>query len=632
VRPFLFAFLLLFCLRSIAGGVAATETEFFLSLETNKTKAFRILEQLRYSKSGQNKQRAFYHLLNAHFFLVQSRLDSAGVEFHNALSIYEKINDISGQIKARHGAGVVSIEQSDSGGAFSYFRKGYELATKNHLDSLSGVLAISLSGVYFDARLIAQSALWNETARKHFSAANVLSGSARCDHQQAILFLDQQKYEQAKELLISAEKALQQLGMMRSRLPVINSLGVCYWNLEQKDKALGWFRNGLELAVVTGERNVQRSILENLAYLLNETGQYRDAFDYLNQSYILKDSLFMREANKLLQDMASKYQAKQKQAEIIQLKKERHRTQKVLLAVVVILVFFTVFIIIIYRLNIRMKVANRVLRIQKKEIEKQKEELNASKQLADSKNREITESIQYAYGLQQAILPDEKQLRRAFPQHFIFYLPKDIVAGDFFWFRESTSVFWFAVADCTGHGVPGAMVSVIAHNALNNVSDDETLVSPAELLMRTRKLIENAFAATGRKDGMDISVAAFFKNQKKVLWAGANLPLWVCRGAGIMEIKPDKQPVGYFEKAGSFTDHVIEVQKDDRLVFFTDGYSDQFGGASGKKMTRKKFREIALEGSQLSLHLHQQHIVDFFYAHTSSFEQVDDVLVAIIQL
>jgi serine phosphatase RsbU (regulator of sigma subunit) len=607
------------------------EKAFFQLLEQNRAKAWQYLDSISESRHSNEIDSSEFHFLKAHYDFSNSRLDSAGLHFQRSLIFAERKADRLMEAKAHHGLAQVLAEQSDSSGAFRHFNRALSLSKSIGNDSLAGFVALSLSGLYFDYHQKTISNRYLQEARDLLSKSGVQSGMARCLHHQALNLLDNEAYDEALPLLLSSDSIMLSRGLLKSRLPVINSIGLCFWNTSKLSQAAEWFKKGLELAAYSGERNIQRTLLENLAGVLNEMNRPAEAFDYLRQAYELKDSLFQKEISLLLQDMAFKYETAQRQIEINELKSESKRTRILLISSIVIVLIFAFLTLAIYRLNLRMNKANRILVKQKEEIQKQKEALSESKILTDRKNREITESIQYAYGLQQAILPDLDTISRVFPKSFILYQPKDIVAGDFYWFRETRHCYWFAVADCTGHGVPGAMVSVLAHNALNAVSDDEELQSTAGLLSRTRALIEKAFAGADRKDGMDISVIAIHKHESKLTWSGGNLPLWIIRNRDLMEWRPDKQPVGYFEHAFSFTEQVIELQKSDRIILFTDGFADQFGGESGKKLTRKRFREMIVNTSQKSPAEQKEELLSFFIQYRQNQDQVDDVLVAGIE-
>ncbi|MGV3612754.1 MAG: SpoIIE family protein phosphatase [Fluviicola sp.] len=263
------------------------------------------------------------------------------------------------------------------------------------------------------------------------------------------------------------------------------------------------------------------------------------------------------------------------------------------------------------------------------------QELQEQKLIVESKNHEIVESIQYARFIQQALLPLESEIQASFDENaFVYYAPKDIIAGDFFWFEKRNNKSWFAVADCTGHGVPGAMVSVLCINALAQALVANPHQTTGELLDQVRELVVQTLTKEARsvKDGMDISLACFDHETKILQWTGANNPLWIFRGEEILITNPDKQPVGQFDGAKPFTTNAIQLEPNDWIILFSDGYADQFGGPKNKKYkyaTLKDFIQAHKDksGEELKADLKTE-----FEAWKGTHEQTDDVCVMGIKL
>lgn len=263
------------------------------------------------------------------------------------------------------------------------------------------------------------------------------------------------------------------------------------------------------------------------------------------------------------------------------------------------------------------------------------QELQEQKLIVESKNHEIVESIQYARFIQQALLPLESEIQASFDENaFVYYAPKDIIAGDFFWFEKRNNLSWFAVADCTGHGVPGAMVSVLCINALAQALAANADQSTGELLDQVRELVVQTLTKEARsvKDGMDISLACFDHETKTLQWTGANNPLWIFRGEEILITSPDKQPVGQFDGAKPFTTNTIQLEANDWIILFSDGYADQFGGPKNKKYKYATFKDFIQahkdkSGSELKADLKLE-----FENWKGNHEQTDDVCVMGIRI
>ncbi len=240
---------------------------------------------------------------------------------------------------------------------------------------------------------------------------------------------------------------------------------------------------------------------------------------------------------------------------------------------------------------------------------------------------EVHDSINYAQGIQQAILPSNGLVNSKLPDSFILYKPKDVVSGDFFFLEPIDDIVIYAAADCTGHGVPGALVSVVCVNALNRSVREFGLINPAKILEKTREIVIQTFNKSEHevKDGMDIALCTLHGNTLK--YAGAHNPLWIIRNGEIMEIKADKQPVGNHTELNPFTTHTTELLKGDVVYTFTDGYVDQFGGPKGKKFKAKAFRTLLLSIQGKSMENQKSILEKTFDQWKGDLEQVDDVCV-----
>ena len=277
--------------------------------------------------------------------------------------------------------------------------------------------------------------------------------------------------------------------------------------------------------------------------------------------------------------------------------------------------------------------------LEKRDIENQKLKIEKQHQELSHKNEEIVQSITYAKGLQDAILPPRSEIKRHLNSSFLFYQPKDIVAGDFYWFemiKESGKYYlYFAVADCTGHGVPGAMVSVVCANSLNRALVEMRILDPGRILDKTKELIISNFSKNDSiKDGMDISLCRFDISNNELLWSGANNPLWIIREKtmDLEEIKADKQPVGSHFLNKPFTTHKVRIEKGDMIYLISDGYGDQFGGVSEKKFKTGMMKKMFVENFSKPIDEQYQIISDTFNDWKGSSEQTDDVTIWGIKL
>jgi serine phosphatase RsbU (regulator of sigma subunit) len=265
------------------------------------------------------------------------------------------------------------------------------------------------------------------------------------------------------------------------------------------------------------------------------------------------------------------------------------------------------------------------LQLQQARIESKNKEVEAQKQ-------EIIASINYAKRIQEAIFPSDKLVKEYLPNSFVLYKPKDIVAGDFYWMEHKNNKILFAAADCTGHGVPGAMVSVICNNALNRSVREYGLTNPGEILDKARKIVIQEFEKSDEEvqDGMDIALCSLEGN--KLQYAGAHNPLWLIRNGEIVETKANKQPIGKFYSPLPYTTHSFDLEKEDTLYIFSDGYVDQFGGEKGKKFKAKAFRELLLAMQDKTMEEQRSLIEETFEKWRGNIEQIDDVCVIGIRI
>lgn len=243
-------------------------------------------------------------------------------------------------------------------------------------------------------------------------------------------------------------------------------------------------------------------------------------------------------------------------------------------------------------------------------------------------NKAITDSINYSKRIQNAILPSKNKFNSLLPESFVYYNPKDIVAGDFYWVEKTDENIHFAVADCTGHGVPGAMMSVVCSNALNRALKEFKLLQPNEILDKTRDIVmQDLETSEGNlKDGMDIALCKL--SGSELTYAGANIKLYLVRDNELLEYKPDKQPIGlYIGERTPYTNHTLFLQEGDTVYLITDGYVDQFGGKKIKKFKTTALKKLLLSLNKLPMDEQKQLMSTTFDNWKGSLDQIDDVCV-----
>lgn len=269
---------------------------------------------------------------------------------------------------------------------------------------------------------------------------------------------------------------------------------------------------------------------------------------------------------------------------------------------------------------------------QKEEIEKQKVLVEHKNLELNQKNKDITDSIQYAKRIQLALLPQKEQILKKLPASFVIYKPKDIVSGDFYWYSEKDNVLLFAVADCTGHGVPGAFMSILGNTALNEIINEKGVYDPSRVLSSldinvTNTLKQKTGEDSETRDGMDISFCKFDLNTSKLSYAGANRPLFLIKNKELTEVKGDHYAIGgHYETMKEFTEHTFEIEPGDSIYLYSDGVVDQFGGPKGKKFMTKQLKEVLLSVCDLPAGQQEKKLREIMDNWRGNMEQIDDIL------
>lgn len=455
------------------------------------------------------------------------------------------------------------------------------------------------------------------------------------------------------------------------------NLCIYYYKLGKYHEAYEYGMKGIEAAKKLSDRLIRQDCILQVAKALEKLNRKDEAIAYFKKYVELKDSVFNEEAQLTEFKSALKQEFDQmivadslknaSEKERLVLENEARLTRQRIYTYAALGAFVLIVVIAI--------ISFKAYRQKKKD----NFEIGQQKLLVEEKQKQIVDSINYAKRIQSAILAREEEIKKYFPQSFLLYLPKDIVAGDFYFFESTSTHAFYAAADCTGHGVPGALVSVVCSNALSRCIKEFELTDPGRILDKTRELVIETFKKSGQevKDGMDISLISIdlkdlknlkdltdsgdLKNLKKfedpgtqfsnhqilkssnetsglshnieLMWAGANNPLWILRNGlkETEEIKPDKQPIGQYSAAQPFTTHRVTINQGETLYLFTDGFADQFGGEKGKKFKYSAFNKCLTELRNLSPDEQKQKLENIFTEWKGDLEQTDDVCVIGIQ-
>ena len=480
------------------------------------------------------------------------------------------------------------------------------------------------------------------------------------------------KYKEAILYFLKAKDIVEKYGDKKPLSGVYNNLGNVYSDMKDNTKALDYYFKSLELKKELNNKAGIAITLENIGSvyceskdfpnaikycnmavdickevgsddLLKDTyftltacyeGQkeYQKAFEHLKLYSDLKDTIYNTESGQALAEMDVKFKSSEKDKELLlkdlkikeqQSKQKQQKITVISLCAGLLLACVALFFILKgYR-------------------DKQKVHtlIAHQKELVEEKQKEIIDSIQYAKRIQNALLTSNQYISKVFPEHFVLYRPKDIVSGDFYWILQHNNETYIALADCTGHGVPGAFMSMLGINFLNEIIIEKNISSPAQILNTLRSEIITALNPEGSvdesKDGMDMVLCKFNQQTFVLTYAAANNSLYVYHKAvnNLKEYKPDKMPVGkQSDVLTNFTEHSIQLAKGDTVYCFTDGYADQFGGVKGKKFKYKQLEDILLTNNNASMQHQKETLEKAFDDWKNKLEQVDDVTVVGIKI
>lgn len=499
-------------------------------------------------------------------------------------------------------------------------------------------------------------------------------GISTCYNNIANCFADDDGWDSSLVYYFKALDIDRAMGSDYGQSLLMGNIGETYIAMEEFDKAERYLDSALSFAFKSqdewqqsniytafGDLNIQRSdykaanryyeqayrllnainaaaeleeLYESMSELYELQGDTAKALHYLKLNLAISDSLYSVESARKIAEMEVMHDIDQIEDALREkeVEKELQAYLFVVVAVVVGLILIIIAVIFVFTL--------RNARNRKRNNEKLKQ-INAH---VEEKNREITDSINYAKRLQQAILPPKEVFNNNLEDSFIMFKPKDVVSGDFYWMERVGDWILFAVADCTGHGVPGAMVSVVCSNALNSATREFNLIEPAEILEKTKEQVIETFERSGKnvRDGMDISLCAFNPETKVMKWAGANNPVWIIsdselpsadramrdnEGRVLNDFKASRQPVGKYETDEAFRQQEFQLRAGDMIYLLSDGYQDQFGGAGSKKYKAKQLKEFLLGVCQERMNRQRELLTAEFDRWKGDIEQVDDVCV-----
>lgn len=421
--------------------------------------------------------------------------------------------------------------------------------------------------------------------------------------------------------------------LMRSH----SNIASMYNHLKRPLDGIDYLKTALQSPKVRGDFSLLQTTYYSLSKSYSLMSDFSKAFYYLDSAYIYRDSSLNIKKLALIGEFQEKYKSAEKE---VLLKEAEAETAKQKLAreeeQAAAEKQRTITIALVIGLGLMLVLVLTILRGYKNK-QRTANILRRNAKIIETKNKDITDSIQYAKNLQESILPKTNLIANSLPKYMLFFRPRDIVSGDFYWFHESSSHIYLAAADCTGHGVPGAFVSIMCYNLLNSAVRDKKFVKPGEILTEVNRTIhtefQNDYSQFQSNDGMDITLVCLDKHTNTLYFAGAMNDLLHIRRNQPQLHKASRQAIGGSTNPDFvFETHTIQVQKDDIFYLFTDGFQDQFGGPKSKKFMRGKFINFLNNIKEFKPELQNELLEEELNSWRNHHEQVDDILIIGFQL
>ncbi|MGM0579699.1 MAG: tetratricopeptide repeat protein [Bacteroidota bacterium] len=591
------------------------------------------------------------HVLGA-VYTVLGDYEKAISNLLKSLRNYELLGDSKGVANSSNSLGILYFNQEDYSNAKKYYSKALNLIDSSEYAMSTGVYKLNIGEVYQATGENEKALRLVKQAYDIFNQLGDINGMAYALGVQGKVNYQQGNQEKAIEFTKKALDYLIEDQDYLGAVEYLNFLVDVYIATNKLFLAEENATTALEIANQINSLKWKIKSFENLSEIFYKKGAFQSAYQYKDSAYIFENKLMDEEKQKQISNLRIIYESEQKEQEneILRIDKElkqKQITQQRILNVAIgsVLVIIIVFATITFRAKNQKQKANNQLKIQNEEIRQQREEIETQSErlksinadvlrknhLIEDKNKNITDSINYAKRIQTALLPFPQRIGKELEDFFIYYNPKDIVSGDFYWYTESEEKVIIAVADCTGHGIPGAFMSFIGHDMLNHIVNFKGIVQPSEILKQLKLSVIHILRQeqSDNRDGMDISICVWDKKNNKVQFSGANHSLIYIQNKQLYQLKGNKTTMGFDEgkNVKDFDTHEINLVGDTCFYLFSDGYVDQFGGDKDKKFMIKNFRELLS-----TIHIKKMETQGIIIRETiedwmGDREQVDDMLV-----
>ncbi len=549
-----------------------------------------------------------------------------------SLKIWEEIGNKNGIGMAYLNIGNIYLNQNKHDKALEFYNKSLkiniEAGNKNFIATNFNNI-----GIIYEYKGNFEKALENQlNALKIREEIKDKKGIAMSYNNIGLIYYELGDYSKALDNQTKSQNINEEIGNRQGVAVSYTNIGNIFIKQKKYEDALHYNNLALSLCKSIGYKQGMKDTYSSLIELNDKKGDYEQALAYHKLYSDIKDTLLNEQSSEQITEMNTKYDTEKKDKELIkkdaEINKQQAETEKQNLqrnafiigfALVIVLAFF------VFRSYRQKQNANELLEEKNGLIENQK-------LLVEEKNNKITDSINYAKRIQQAILPSEQLIKSLLPESFVFFKPKNIVSGDFYWIHAiDEHQVLLAVADCTGHGVPGALMSMMGYNLLEQIVKEHQIYEPAMILNELSKSIMESLRQTDElgtfKEGMDIAICKINYQNNELEYAGAHSSLYLIREGILTETKADRRSVGMSTKATQFLNHKLKIEKGDCLYVFSDGYADQKGGPENKKFFYQPFRELLTDIHQYGMKEQEEKMEKVISEWRGSLEQIDDMLV-----
>ena len=617
-------------------------------------------------------------------YMKQSNYPKALEYYQKALKIDEELGNKEGVARNLGNIGIIYSYLDNNLKALEFYQKSLKFNKETGDKSGIAKNLVNIGNIYDEQGNYSKALEYYQKALKINKDIGNKYGIAANLGNIGNIYNAQNNYSKALEFYQKALKINKESGDREGAAQNLGNIAHLYYKQKQYNKAILFAEKCLKISKEIGTLQNEKYAYLYLSEANNALANYKKALEYYRMYSYVKDSIFNDDKSKSVARLEAKYEyekkavadsianAKQmeiKNAQIAKINAEKDAQRKQRNFLLISLLIGLVFIGIIIRSYIQKNKANKLLAEQKKqiaeankELKQQAEELTLLNENLNQQNEEITaqrneikkqkeeieeihkkvsQSIDYAQRIQKSILPDNNIMKKYLSDYFVFFKPKDVVSGDFYWFKKIGKNIVFAVADSTGHGVPGAFMSMLGIAFLNEIITKEFYnsdsFSTALILDNLREKVKTTLHQTGEddktKDGMDMSLILFNTETLVLQYSGAYNPLYIVRNKKLTEVKADKMPIGIsFKDKKTFTNKKAQLQTGDTLYMFSDGYYDQFGGNTGRKFMKKTFRNLLEKISEKDMQTQKQILENTFSKWKGNMEQTDDILVAGIKI